>query len=170
MASKSGRTADPLLGFNYALEIGDKMAGYFTEASGIGSEHEIVEHKVVDSTGHEMVHKIPGRLKWQDVTLKRGITEDLAIWVWRQEIEQGKIGDARQNCSIIMFDRNYEEIARWSLLNAWPSKITGPSLKSDGNEVGVEELTIVHEGLKREGTGLDPITAPPDIWEGQATM
>ncbi len=74
MASKSGRTADPLLGFNFALEIEGKLAGYFTEASGIGSEHEIVEHKVVDESGHEMVHKIPGRLKWQDVTLKRGIT------------------------------------------------------------------------------------------------
>ncbi|MCP4540910.1 MAG: phage tail protein [Chloroflexi bacterium] len=167
MATKTGRTADPLLGFNYALEIGDKIAGYFTEASGIGSENEIIEERTVDSQGNEIVRKTPGQIKWQDVTLKRGITEDLAIWVWRQEIEQGKVEEARQNCSIIMFDRNYEEIARWSLLNAWPSKITGPSLKSDkGNEVGVEELTITHEGIKREGTGLDPITAPPDIWEG----
>ena len=156
MASKSDRTADPLLGFNYALEIGDKMADYFTEASGIGSEHE-------------MAHKIPGRLEWQDVTLKCGITKDLAIWVWRQEIKLGKVGDARQNCSIIMFDRNYEEIARWSLLNAWPSKITGPWLKSDGNEVG-KDLTIEHKGMKRKGTGLDPITAPPDIWEGEVKM
>ena len=62
---------DPLLGFNFRLELEGSIAGYFTECSGVGSEHEIVEHKVVDDNGHEIVRKIPGRLKWQDISLKR---------------------------------------------------------------------------------------------------
>ena len=34
-------TEDPLLGFNFLLELEGAIAGYFTEVSGIGSEHEI---------------------------------------------------------------------------------------------------------------------------------
>lgn len=149
MASKTGRESDPLIGFNFRLEIEGKLSGYFTECSGIGSENEVVDHKVVDDGGHEIVQKIPGRLKWQDVTLKRGITDAMDIWDWRALVEQGKMSDARTNCSIIMMDRNYEDVARWDLVNAWPSKVTGPSVKSDSNEFGVEEVTIVHEGMFR---------------------
>lgn len=143
-------TEDPLLGFNFMLELEGKIAGYFTECTGIGSEHEIVEHKVVDKTGHEIVRKIPGRLKWQDVTLKRGITADLEIWAWRDEIVQGKMSDARKNITISMLSREYTPVAIWHFTNAWPSKVSGPSLKADSNEFGVEEVTIVHEGMHRE--------------------
>ena len=140
---------DPLVGFHYAIEVQGIVTGYFTECSGIGSEHEIIEHKIVDEKGRESIQKVPGRLKWQDVTLKRGITDAMDIWDWRSLVEQGKMSDARTNCSIIMMDRNYEDVARWDLVNAWPSKVTGPSVKSDSNEFGVEEVTIVHEGMIR---------------------
>jgi phage tail-like protein len=149
MAKESGRDSDPLVGFNFALELQGSITGYFTECSGIGSEHEIVEHKVVTDKGQELVQKIPGRLKWGDVTLKRGITADMQIWDWRAMVEKGEIGKSRKTCSVIMFDRNYKEIARWNFENAWPSKVSGPSVKSDSNEFGVEEITLVHEGMWR---------------------
>jgi len=147
----SNTTEDPLLGFNFALLLEGKAAGYFTECSGIGSEHDVVEHKVVDETGHEIVRKIPGRLKWQDITLKRGITSNLDLWEWRDQVVKGAVGDARQNITIQMLDRSYENVvAAWNFSNAWPSKVTGPSLKADSNEFGVEEVTIVHEGMSRQ--------------------
>ena len=66
---------DPLVGFHFGLNVSGQIEGFFTEVSGIGSEHEIVEHKVVSEDGRkEVVMKIPGRLKWENVTLKRGIT------------------------------------------------------------------------------------------------
>jgi phage tail-like protein len=141
---------DPLVGFHYAIEVQGVVTGYFTECAGIGSEHEIIEHKVVDEKGRETIHKIPGRLKWQDVTLKRGITDNMDIWDWREEVVQGKVDDARRNGSIIMFNQALEEVARWNFENAWPLKVSGPSMKSDSNEFGIEELVITHEGLYRE--------------------
>lgn len=150
MAKTSGRESDPLVGFNFRLELkGGQVAGYFTEISGLGSENEVIDHKVVDGKGHELVQKIPGRLKWGDVTLKRGVTNDMNLWTWRQNVIDGKMKDARANCSIIMLDRDYQDAARWDFTNAWPSKVTGPTLKSDSNDLGVEEMVLVHEGVKR---------------------
>jgi phage tail-like protein len=141
---------DPLVGFHYAVEVQGVVTGYFTECSGIGSEHEIIEHKVVDEKGRELIQKIPGRLKWQDVTLKRGITDNMDIWDWREQVVQGKVDDARRNGSIVMFNQALDEVARWNFENAWPLKVSGPSVKSDSNEFGIEELVITHEGLYRE--------------------
>ncbi len=147
---KDKLTEDPLVGFNFMLELEGAVAGYFTECSGIGSENEVIEQKVVDKQGHEMIRKIPGRLKFTDITLKRGITSDLKIWEWREMAVTGKIKDARKNCTITMLSRDYNPVATWHFANAWPSKVTGPSLKADSNEIGVEEVTIVHEGMYRE--------------------
>ena len=75
--------------YYFALDVPGRMTGFFTEISGIGSESEVVEHKVVDETGREMVLKIPGRLKFSDITLKRGITSNLDFWEWKRMVEEG---------------------------------------------------------------------------------
>jgi len=147
---ESDTAEDPLAGFNFLLELEGVIAGYFTECNGIGSEHDIIEHKVVDEQGHEAVRKIPGRLKWIDITLKRGITSSLQIWEWRDKVVSGNMADARMNCTITMLSRDYNPVAIWNFNNAWPSKVTGPSLKADSNEFGIEEVTLVHEGMSRD--------------------
>ncbi len=149
-ARSDSYTEDPLLGFNFLLELDGAIAGYFTEVSGVGSEHEVIEHKVVDDNGHEIVRKLPGRLKWTDFTLKRGVTSNLEIWSWRETVIKGAMGDARKHATITMFDREYQPIAKWHFTNAWPSKVTGPTFKSDDNGIGIEEVSIVHEGMYRE--------------------
>lgn len=141
---------DPLVGFHFAVEVQNMVNGYFTECAGLGSENEIIEHKVVNEKGVEVVMKIPGRLKWQDITLKRGVTSNLDIWTWRKMVEDGDVAGARANGSIVMYDQTLTEVARWNFMNGWPSKVTGPSVKSDGNEIGVEEMTIVIEYIERE--------------------
>lgn len=139
----------PLVGFHFAVDIQGVIKGFFTECSGLGSEHEIIEHKIVTEQGQEVVKKIPGRLKWEDITLKRGITSSMDIWDWRAEVENGNVEDARRDGSIIMFDQQLKEVARWNFERAWPLKVSGPSPKSDSNEIGVEEMVLTHEYIVR---------------------
>jgi len=147
-ASVDPGAENPLVGFHFSLDMQGKVNGYFTECSGLGSETEIVEHKVVKD-GVEITMKIPGRLKWENIVLKRGITSNMDIWNWRKQVEQGDVAGARADGSIVMYDQTLTEVARWNFVRGWPVKVTGPSLKSDGNEVGVEELTIAHEYIER---------------------
>jgi len=140
---------DPLVGFHFALDLQGAISGYFTECSGIGSESETSEQKVVNEKGVQVVLKVPGRLKWGDITLKRGITSDMQIWTWRKMVEDGDVKGARKNGSIIMFDQSLKAVAQWDFKNAWPSKVSGPSPKSDSNEIVLEELTVVHEYIVR---------------------
>jgi phage tail-like protein len=141
---------DPLVAFKFGLEIEGKLSGFFTTVSGLGSESEVVEHKItIPDTQETIVQKIPGRLTWTDVTLKRGVTSNVDVWEWRQMVVEGKIDDARTNCSVVAYNQANEEIARWNLDNAWPSKVTGPEMDAGSTDYMVEEITIVHEGMSR---------------------
>jgi phage tail-like protein len=141
---------DPLVAFKFGLEIEGKLSGYFTTVGGIGSESEVIEHKIVNpDSGETIIQKIPGRLTWTEVSLKRGVTSSIDVWQWRQAIVDGKVDDARTNCSVIAYNQANEEIARWNFENAWPSKVMGPDMDSGSTDYMVEEMTIVHEGMTR---------------------
>lgn len=140
---------DPLVGFHFGVDISGAVKGYFTECSGLGSEHEVIEHKIISEKGQEVVLKLPGRLKWENIVLKRGITSNMDMWTWRKDVENGELEKARRNGSIVMYDSKLKEVARWDFERGWPLKVTGPQPKADSNEIGVEELTIAHEYIKR---------------------
>jgi len=140
------RESDPVPVFAYSLDVQGKITGLFQEVTGLGSENDVIEHK---SPSSGVVFKVPGRLKWTDITLKRGITPSMDVWKWRAEVEKGDMKAARKNGSIFMLDRDGQPLGQWDFTNGWPSKVTGPSLKSDSNEYGVEEITIVHEAIER---------------------
>jgi len=141
---------DPLVAFKFALEIEGKLGGYFMSVSGIGSETEVIEEKITNpDTGEMVLHKIPGRHTWTEVTLKRGVTSNLDIWEWRKMVVEGKITDARTNCSIVALAQDNSEVGRWNFENAWPTKISGPEMDAAGTDYMIEEVTLVHEGLER---------------------
>ncbi|MGA7671538.1 MAG: phage tail protein [Nitrolancea sp.] len=140
---------DPLVSAWFGIEFQGQVAGAFRECTGLGSENEVVEYKASGPKGEFVIKKVPGRMKWNNITLKRGITDAMDMWTWRKLVEDGKIDDARKNGSIVMFNQEASEIARWNFVNAWPSKITGPAANATNNEVGIEELEITHEGYER---------------------
>ena len=143
------RPSDPLVAFAFRLDMSGAAVGYFTECSGLGSENDVIRQKIVDQGGQELEQVIPGRLKWTDITLKRGVTANMDLWDWRELVVQGNMQDSRLAVSLHLLDREYQEVAEWTLERAWPSKMSGPSLKADSNELGIEEVTIVHEGMIR---------------------
>jgi phage tail-like protein len=140
---------DPLVSTWFGVEFQGSVVGAFRECTGMGSEQEVVEYKASGSKGESVIHKVPGRLKWNNIVLKRGITDAMDMWKWRSQVEKGQIDDARKNGSIVMFNQKGEEVARWDFIKAWPSKLTGPTANANNNEVGIEEMELTVEGYER---------------------
>jgi phage tail-like protein len=139
---------DPLLTFHFSLDIAGALTGIFTHVGGLGSESEVVELKSVKD-GKEFVKQQPGRTKWTPITLKRGITKNLEIWKWRQDVIDGKVKDFRKACSIIAYSDDGAAVAQWDLVDAWPSKVTGPEFDGTTGTIMFEEVTLVFDGFKR---------------------
>jgi phage tail-like protein len=140
---------DPLVSAWFGVEFQGQVVGAFRECSGLGSENEVVEYKASGPNGEYVIKKVPGRLKWNNITLKRGITDSMDMWQWRKLVEQGNISDARKNGTITMYNQQGTAVAKWNFLNAWPSKLTGPTANASNNEVAIEEMELTHEGYER---------------------
>ena len=144
-----GKRVDPLPVSSFHLDISGKCQGTFRECTGLGSESEVIEHKAAAKNGQVVVHKVPGNLKYQNIVLKRGVTDDMQIWDWRKQVEDGKVEEARMNGTVTMYDQTNNAMAEWTFDNAWPVKVSGPTLNAGANEIAIEELHIAHEGMRR---------------------
>ena len=138
----------PLPKFHFELEWGGTRLG-FTEVTGLDFETEVIEDREGNLPSYNKT-KQPGLTKYTDVTLKRGIIlDDLEYfnqWVKTamfQEIKE----QYRRTVTIKLLNEEHKAIIVWTLSKAWPSKIQSTDLKADGNEVAIETLTFVHEGL-----------------------
>ncbi len=140
---------DPLISAWFGVEFQGQVVGAFKECTGLGSQNDVVEYKASGQQGQFIIKKVPGRLKWNNITLKRGITDAMDLWKWRQLVEQGNINQARRNGSVVMYDQDGMEMARWNFINAWPSKLAGPSANASNNEVAIEEIELTTEGYER---------------------
>lgn len=146
---------DPYGSYNFIVNVngisddGSAARGLFTEVSGLESEVPPIEYR----GGGEAItnRKIPGLVKYTNLTLKRGVTADLAFWNWILEGMNGVVN--RTDCSVVMQDENRVEVLRWNIKRAWPCKWTGPGLNAANNEIAMETVEICHEGLEIDGQG-----------------
>src|SRR4051794_29913554 len=97
--------------FKFALSVDNVNIGYFRKCAGIQSETEIIEFKEATAGGKMIIRKVPGAMKWGDITLDRRLDSTKALWEWRKQVIDGAVDDARRNGSIIAYDSTGAEVA-----------------------------------------------------------
>ena len=138
---------DPYRGYNFILEIDNVPKGAFSEVGGLTADGDSVDYR--EGTDLQPnVRKLSGLRKFVNITLKRGYTQDKSLWQWYVNVMNGV--DDRRNVSIVLLNERREAVLRWHAENAWINKIEGPSLKASSNDVAMESLELVHEGLTLE--------------------
>jgi phage tail-like protein len=128
--------------------------GSFQECSGLDLEADVREY--LEGGRNDAVIRRVGRVKLQPIVLKRGMFAkaagqpvDPALWAWLQDMVSGKAPGRRIDGTVHVFaSRRDDPLATWRFVRGLPSKITGPALNARSGEIAIEELHIVHEGLK----------------------
>lgn len=126
----------------------------FDACRALGSEHEVIEHKVVDGTGMETVVKLPGRLRFLDLECSRPISRDRSLWEWRTLVEQGNLEEARRNLELELLDATLRGIDTWTVGTAWPARLEAVLSPS----AATERIRIVMESVVRRGEVPPPPT------------
>lgn len=134
----------PLSKFHFAVEWGGTKIG-FTEVSGLDVETEVIEYRQGASPEFGKI-KMPGLKKEANITLKRGsFASDNEYFEWYKTISMNKVD--RRDITIALLNEEHVPVIVWRIKNAWPTKIQSTDLKADGNEVAIESMELVHEGL-----------------------
>ena len=134
----------PIPKFHFQIEWGGTKIG-FTEVSGLEVETEVIEYRDGASPEYSK-RKMPGMQKYSNITLKRGtFASDNEYYNWWKTVSLNKI--ERRDITISLLNENHEPVVVWKVKNAWPTKVQSTDLKADGNEVAIETMELVHEGL-----------------------
>lgn len=135
---------DPYAQYNFLVEIDGVARAGFTEVGGLTTEQDAIDYR--DGNETATVRKLPGLRKYSNITLKRGFTQDKDLWQWRKTTIDGVT--ERRSGSIVLLDEARNEALRWNFREGWIIKWEGPALKATANELAIESLEIVHEGLE----------------------
>ena len=136
-----------MMKYNYEVTIDGKTVGCFSEVSAPDICSDPIEYRE-GNFAVNTVGKQPGLVKYGNITLKWGLTDSRELYNWMKEVEGGTIN--RKTVVISLLDDAHAEVARWTVVSAWPTKYTAPDFNATGNEVAVETLELAHEGVTRD--------------------
>ncbi|HAQ18753.1 MAG TPA: phage tail protein [Prolixibacteraceae bacterium] len=138
----------PLPKFYFMVDWGSKTNIPFQEVSGLDIEVEPLTYRHGNNKVFSEI-SMPGMVKNSKVIMKKGVfAKDNSFADWYTTIKMNTI--ERQNVVIKLLDELGKPTMTWTLLNAWPTKISSTDLKSNANEVAIESIEIMHEGLTIE--------------------
>lgn len=138
---------DPYRNFRFRVELDGIETAAFSEATVPDSSTDAVDYREGTDPTHQ--RKLSGLTKFGNVTLKKGITDNMDLYDWRKSVEQSGAKGARKNMSLILIDEEGNDKSRWNIVEAWPTKYDPSDFSAKGNEVLIETLEIVHEGITR---------------------
>jgi phage tail-like protein len=143
----TGDRKDPMQNHNFRLEIDGIQRAGFRECKGIDSTTEAVKYREgTDKTNTS--RQLPGMWTPTPLVLTGGIISgDDSVSDWYKKTEDGKV--ERKNGSVCLLDESGDEKLRWNFVSGWPSKYEVSGFNATANEVVVETLTIVHEGITK---------------------
>jgi phage tail-like protein len=142
--STQSKNVWPLPKFSFMVKVGsDEIA--FQEVSGLDIEAQVIEYRAGNSKTFSTV-KMPGLKKFGNITMKKGVFKsDNVFFKWLGEGKSNVV--TRKSITISLLDENAGVTMVWSLVNAFPVKITGTDFDAEGNEVAVEMIEFAHEGI-----------------------
>ena len=138
----------PYRTYNFRVEIDGIGEAQFAEVVVPAAEIAVVEYRE-GADKSSATRKLPGRVKYGNVVLKRGITADLSLYQWFRAVSQGDFQP--RNVMIVLLDAQRQDVRRWLARDAWPVKYDGPALNAQNNEVAIETLELAVEEIEIEG-------------------
>ena len=136
----------PYRNFRFRLEIDGLDAGSFSEVSGFDATMDVVEYRAGDDPAITPT-KLPGLIKYGNITLKWGSSETMVLYDWLIDITEGTI--EKKTVTLTALDEEGSPAASWRCINAWPVKYTAPEFNGTSSEVAIETIELAHEGLTR---------------------
>ena len=137
--------AYPATVFHYKVSWNNTDIG-FSDVSGLTQEIQAIEYRDGLMSGNTPSLRRPGIRNVNNITLKRGIVaqnNDLFLWF----NNNGAPNVERRDISISLLNDEGDPLMVWNISQAFPVKCEGPGLKATGNDIAIESIELVHEGI-----------------------
>jgi len=157
----------PVMGYNFVVALIDTssplnqvvsvasalssvvLGGGFTECTGLEMSLDVHDYEEGGQNG--FVHRFATRVKWNNLTLKKGVGFGTGLWDWHYGYAEGK--GTRRDGLIILLDDLHLPNNIWQFSRGLPVRYSGPSMNAQQSEVAIESIEIAHEGIVQVSVG-----------------
>ena len=143
----------PYGNYNYLVDLGtgntEGPEAGFAEVVLPESSIDIIEYR----NGNEKesgVRKIPGRVHYSNLILKRGVIGALDLYQWWNQVRNGDINGFRTVVIQLQSEDRTATVLTWKLFRAWPVRYRFSNLEAKGKEMFLEFLELALERLEME--------------------
>ena len=135
----------PPVSFHFKVEViglpGDNDTR-FTEVGGLSVE--VGTEEIAEGGENRFIQKYPGRLKYPELVLKRGLLVKSEVFTWIREcLEKDQIKP--KNVDVKLLNAEHEPLVTWHVVNAYPTKWAVSDLGATSNTVVVETLQLYYQ-------------------------
>ncbi len=134
----------PPVSFHFSVEfigVGNDNDARFQSVGGLNMELEV--ENIKEGGQNLFEHKLPGRSKFSELSLKRGLLLDSEVVQWIKEALYNR--DFKPaNMNIKLLGSDHQPLLTWQVFNAWPRKWSVSDLNATENTVMVETLEIAY--------------------------
>ena len=130
--------------FNFSIEIDGLACAGFSECTGLGTTTDSL--RIKEDGNNRSVQKLAGIVKFNCITLRRGISgdDDFIEWVYGD----AHSGPKRRDIVIVLNSESGQRVGKWQIYRCWVTKITGPRLNETEKTTAFEALEMAHEGIE----------------------
>ncbi len=138
----------PLPVYNYKVEIDGETVG-FSEVSGLSVDYETSTYveSSISGIGPRRMY-MPSQKKSAAVTLKKGVVTGVSVatlFAWIDSIQLNRVD--KKDVYVRLCDENGAAVVSWKVINAFPTKLDAPSFTADSNDVAVESMELMADGV-----------------------
>jgi phage tail-like protein len=135
---------DPYMNFRFAVEFDQVTRGGFNKVKGVSREVKVETYH--EGGQNEFEHKFASQTTYGNLTLERGVVDPF-LWSWQQDVSDGFI--ERHNITIVLKDGRQNEVWRWLVAGAFPTRWSASDLDGSGAQVLVESIEFAHRGIRK---------------------
>ncbi|MGB3419943.1 phage tail protein [Dolichospermum sp. FACHB-1091] len=137
---------DPYMAYNFAVEVGGVVIGGFSEVSGLSSEINLESYQEGGVNG--FVHQFPKNTTYPNLVFTRGLVNVDLFFIWYKATSEGII--EQKNGTIILLNSQRIPVLWWTFKKAYPVKWEGPTFNASGDEIAIERIELVHQGITKK--------------------
>ena len=125
----------------------------FQEVSGLS--YEILTEELNEGGQNGFSHKLPKKVKYPNLVLKRGLLKNTALQKWFESAMDTffnwEVYDFRpKDILITLLDESDNPVAIWNVVQAYPLKWTTSDLKANDNSIVIETLELAYQYFTRQ--------------------
>lgn len=153
---------DPYKNFKFRIKADGKYVAGVTKVSPLARTTEVIEFR--EGSNSNMVHKIPGRTRYEAITLERGVTHDTAFEAWANLVYnlQGDAANSpknfRKDIVLEVLNEQGSVALAYRIFRCWVSEYRAlPELDANADGIAFQTIRLENEGWERDSSVAEPV-------------